>query len=357
MLNITTPTLLVDLQKCKANIAKMVQKAQKSKVIFRPHFKTHQSKEVGELFREFGVTKITVSSVEMAKFFAQHGWHDITIAFPVNVLELAKINILAKNIQLNLLVESVEVAEILGKKLKHQVGIFIKIDTGYGRTGIIFQKTNEIDELMQKITFYSHLNFKGFLAHAGHSYKIRNDKNAIQSIYDECKNALQFLKQKYIATYPQIIVSAGDTPTCSIVEKMEGLDEIRPGNFVYYDLTQWQIGSCSLDEIAVAVACPVVAKHADRHEIIVYGGGVHLSKDRLQLPNGQTIWGYATQMKNGSWTAINRNIFVKSLSQEHGIIRVNAAFFEEIKIGDIVAILPIHSCMAVNLLKNNAFYI
>ena len=210
---------------------------------------------------------------------------------------------------------------------------------------------------MQKITFYSHLNFKGFLAHAGHSYKIRNDKNAIQSIYDECKNALQFLKQKYIATYPQIIVSAGDTPTCSIVEKMEGLDEIRPGNFVYYDLTQWQIGSCSLDEIAVAVACPVVAKHADRHEIIVYGGGVHLSKDRLQLPNGQTIWGYATQMKNGSWTAINRNIFVKSLSQEHGIIRVNAAFFEEIKIGDIVAILPIHSCMAVNLLKNNAFYI
>ena len=351
MQHITTPTLLVDLRKCKANIAKMAQKAQKSQVIFRPHFKTHQSKEIGELFREFGVTKITVSSVEMAAFFAQHGWNDITIAFPTNVLEIEKINELAKNIQINLLVESVEVAEILGKKLKHQVGIFIKIDTGYGRTGIDFRKIDEIDKLIAKITLSTRLDFKGFLAHAGHSYKIRNDKDAIQSIYDNCKNALQLLKQKYITQYPQIIVSAGDTPTCSIVEKMEGLDEIRPGNFVYYDLTQWQIGSCSLNEIAVAVACPVVAKHADRQEIIVYGGGVHLSKDRLQLPNGQTIWGYATKLKTNGWEDVNSNTFVKSLSQEHGIIQTNLSYFDSIKIGDIIPILPIHSCMAANLLK------
>ncbi|MGB1204528.1 MAG: alanine racemase [Chitinophagales bacterium] len=352
--NITKPTLLVDIQKCKANIAKMAQKAQKSKVIFRPHFKTHQSNEIGELFREFGVTKITVSSVDMAKFFAQNGWNDITIAFPVNILELEEINLLAKNIQLNLLVEAVEVAEILGKKMKHKVGIFIKIDTGYGRTGIDFRKTNKIDRLLTTIKPYSQLEWKGFLAHAGHSYKIRNDRTAIQKIYDECRDALQFLKQKYQPEYPQIIVSAGDTPTCSIVEKFEGLDEIRPGNFVYYDLTQWQIGSCDLDEIAVAMACPVVAKHADRNEIIVYGGGVHLSKDRLQLLNGQTVWGYATQLKTNEWTNINRNTFVKSLSQEHGIVQTNTSFFDKIKIGDILAILPVHSCMAANLLKIKA---
>ena len=110
MHNIIKPTLLVDLRKCKANIAKMAQKAQKSRVIFRPHFKTHQSHEIGELFREVGITKITVSSVEMAFFFAQHGWNDITIAFPINILELEDINKLAQNIQLNLLLESVEVA-------------------------------------------------------------------------------------------------------------------------------------------------------------------------------------------------------------------------------------------------------
>ena len=69
------------------------------------------------------------------------------------------------------------------------------------------------------------------------------------------------------------------------------------------------------------------------------------------MPNGQIIWGYATQLKTKYWTDVNSNIFVKSLSQEHGIIQTNSAYFDSIKIGDIVSILPVHSCMAANLLK------
>jgi len=33
------------------------------------------------------------------------------------------------------------------------------------------------------------------------------------------------------------------------------VDEIRPGNFVFYDLMQYRIGSCSVGQIAVAMAC------------------------------------------------------------------------------------------------------
>ena len=61
------PTLLVDRQKCIANIKAMKAKADMAEIMFRPHFKTHQSKAVGEWFREQGVDKITVSSVRMAK--------------------------------------------------------------------------------------------------------------------------------------------------------------------------------------------------------------------------------------------------------------------------------------------------
>jgi D-serine deaminase-like pyridoxal phosphate-dependent protein len=86
-LAIQKPTLLLSRQRAMANIEKMAQKALHSGVRFRPHFKTHQSAQVGEWFREFGVEAITVSSVEMALYFAQHGWRDITIAFPVNLLD------------------------------------------------------------------------------------------------------------------------------------------------------------------------------------------------------------------------------------------------------------------------------
>ena len=69
----------------------MCDKAAANQLIFRPHFKTHQSVKTGEWFREAGVTAITVSSVSMAQKFADAGWDDITIAFPLNIREAEKV--------------------------------------------------------------------------------------------------------------------------------------------------------------------------------------------------------------------------------------------------------------------------
>ena len=114
----------------------MADKANASGVIFRPHFKTHQSAEVGEWFRDYGVNAITVSSLSMAREFAKHAWDDITIAFPVNLRELDEYKKLAKDINLNLLVDAEEVVETLAVEMDTRLGIFIDIDTGYGRSGI-----------------------------------------------------------------------------------------------------------------------------------------------------------------------------------------------------------------------------
>jgi len=117
MLNIKKPTLLLNTEICKRNIHTMAIKAREQKVIFRPHFKTHQSAAISKWFREEGVTSITVSSVTMAKYFAKHGWKDITIAFPVNLLEIDEINHLASEIKLYLLIESEETAVFLTEKM------------------------------------------------------------------------------------------------------------------------------------------------------------------------------------------------------------------------------------------------
>ena len=129
-MNIIRPTLILDKEKCLRNIERMAKKAETLSLDFRPHFKTHQSAEIGEWFRQYGVQKITVSSVQMASFFASHGWTDITIAFPVNILEIDDINILAGKIKLNLLIENKEALLSLDKFIRFPVGIFIKVDTG-----------------------------------------------------------------------------------------------------------------------------------------------------------------------------------------------------------------------------------
>jgi len=345
------PTLIIDQQKVKSNITKMLNKADKSKNIFRPHFKTHQSAKIGYLYKEQGVRKITVSSVSMALYFAENGWDDITIAFPVNILEADEINNLAGKINLNILVESQYSALILSNIITHSLGMFIKIDTGYHRTGLTLADP-EIDNIIQTISNHKQLIFKGFLCHAGHTYPA-NGKDEILRIMDSSRTILNKLKQKYIKQFPDIIISYGDTPSCSIANNCNGFDEIRPGNFVYYDIMQYHIGSCSINDIAVAVACPVVAVYPQRNELVIYGGAVHLSKEFIAADNDFKLFGYVVTFTEEGWSEPIPGAYVSSLSQEHGIVKIQEKYLNKFKSGDIIGVLPIHSCLTANLLRDS----
>jgi len=343
------PALFLDPVRCKKNIKKMAAKAQRNNLEFRPHFKTHQSLEVGQWFKDVGVSKITVSSLKMATYFAQE-WDDITVAFPTNILEIETINVLASKIHLNLCVENIEVLLFLEKYLESPVGVFMKIDIGYNRTGVDSDDDSLIQGLLSQMSGIPFINFKGFLGHAGHSYRCRS-KEAVEAVHQKSKEKIIQLKTKYKTQYPNLILSLGDTPSCSVSEDFEGIDEIRPGNFVFYDLTQNIIGSNELDAIAVAMACPIVAKHPKRNELVIYGGGVHFSKDRLEDPKDGVIFGRVAEKNNLVWGSCLPDAFLKSLSQEHGIVSVPAEKMNAYKIGDFLWVLPVHSCMAADLMN------
>lgn len=344
-MKISKPTFLIDRYKVALNIDKMIKTAAEAGCVFRPHFKTHQLKEVGEIFREKGVKHITVSSVSMAEYFAEDGWNDITIAFPCNILEIDSINNLAKEIDLNLMTDSAFTAEFLSKKLTSNCGLFIKIDVGYNRSGLEYNSP-EIDEIIKICELNNNLLFKGFITHDGRNYsaigKAEIERNLIEAI-----SIFKHLKQNY----PKAIFSWGDTPSCSLSDDLSFFDELRPGNFVYYDVMQYHIGSCSFDEIAVSVACPVVSINKLRSEIVIYGGGVHLSKEFIAADNNFTLFGYAVKLENHKWGKPINGAYVSRLSQEHGIIKMPAAEIEKFKVGDIIGILPIHSCLTADLLK------
>ncbi|NOZ62033.1 MAG: alanine racemase [Calditrichaeota bacterium] len=345
------PTLLLDQIRAAANIRQMAEKAKKSGVRFRPHFKTHQSAEVGEWFRQHGTKEITVSSVEMAQYFAAHGWDDITIAFPANIREIAGFNELAPQIKLNLLVESPETVAFLQQKLQSSVSVWIKIDVGYHRTGIPWDSHRRLKNLAEQIRTSEKLKFAGLLTHAGHTYHARS-RDEIRKIFQETKERMQAcadLLRRF--AFEKVQISVGDTPGCSIAEAFFGVDEIRPGNFVFFDVSQWLLGSCSEEQIAVALACPVVAKHEDRGELVIFGGGIHLSKENVFDNSGRRIFGYVVELNKDGWGKINPDRYVSSLSQEHGIVKTNDDFFQKTNIGDLVAVLPTHSCLTVNLMK------
>ncbi|WP_321299574.1 alanine racemase [Marinifilum fragile] len=349
---IIRPTLLLDKQKCMTNIEAMIARAQRANARLRPHFKTHQSAEVGNWFKEKGIESIAVSSMDMAAYFANHGWKDITVAIPVNVREIDLINEFASKIQLNLVVESREAILFLESELKHPVGIFIKIDTGYHRSGIPAEAIGSIQILTDLMKETEKLNCRGFLAHTGHNYKA-SDQNEIHKNHSKTLLDLNELKDVFRKDIPNIEISLGDTPACSISEEFYGVDELRPGNFVFYDIMQYVLGSCEENEIAVAMACPIIARNIDRNELVIHGGGVHFSKEFIEADDeGTKLFGSLVRITENGWSEILGGGFLAELSQEHGIIRCSDDLFDQFTIGDLIGILPVHSCMTVNLMKD-----
>jgi len=340
------PTLLLDKEKCLINIEKMARKAASNQLSFRPHFKTHQSAEIGSWFREFGVSKITVSSFRMARYFTDAGWKDILVAFPFIPHRLQELNELSINAKISILLDNPDTLAFLGG-LAHPIDFYIDIDPGYGRTGIRSGDRKGIELLLAASRKNPRLNFKGFYCHAGKSYKAKANSEKEQ-IHLHATGELQKLKEEFTVYNP--INLYGDTPNCSTQDDFTGIDEITPGNFVFYDLTQMLLGSCYPKQVAVAMACTVTGKYPDRKQLLVHGGGVHFSKESLMLGDN-IVYGQVVRQDEKGWSCPGVNTFLTGLSQEHGLLENAGELFEQTRIGDQLLIIPVHSCMTANLMR------
>jgi len=284
----------------------------------------------------------------MAKYFADAGWVDITIAVPVNPLEIIEIKKLSQSVNLSILVDHPDTIAFLKDQIYSQVKVFVKIDTGYGRAGIPTASFDMIEKMVREINNCEHLFFQGLLTHAGHTYSAASQveiREIFQSSIKDLNQIKQRLKEK---GFDNCLLSVGDTPACSIIEEFKDIDEVRPGNCAFYDLVQENHGICSEDDIAVTVACPVIGKYPKRGEIVIYGGAVHFSKDLIQL-NNDKIFGYLAPFENKKWQGIDKNTYICSLSQEHGIVKLPENLFQEISIGDILTFYPVHSCLTAHV--------
>ncbi len=340
------PQLILDKQKCLGNIEKMVENAQKNQLSLRPHCKTHQSAKIGHWLRGFGVSKITVSSFPMATYFAAAGWTDILVAFPFDPGQLHTLNSLAESVRISILIDNPEVLHYLSR-LERKVSFYMDIDTGYGRTGVKSFARQTIENIIIKSLAIKNLSFAGFYCHAGHSYKTA-DPVKREELHHRATSDLKQLKEEFITYAPKALY--GDTPNCSIQNDFTGIDEITPGNFVFYDLIQNALGACQMEEIAVAMACPVVGKYPEERRLVIHGGAVHFSKETMNM-KGKPVFGLMVKGIQNGWEPSVHHQYISSVSQEHGILEECGDWMKEVKIGDILHFLPVHSCLTANLMR------
>ena len=335
------PILLLDEKRCRNNIKRMADKAKAAGCEFRPHFKTHQSATIGEWFREHEIKGITVSSISMAEYFCNNGWDDITIAFPFYLSQINALKVLNQKCSLRLFVNSVRDVKLLSENLSNDFRVYIELDTGYTRSGIPQNNNDLITSIINACSEISHVHFHGFYVHHGGTYQAKGIEE-IKRIIAPTLSVYQEMRQ----VFPDAKFSLGDTPSASVLSDFDNVDELSPGNFVFYDWMQTQIGSCTLNDVALFVLLPIAQVLKVQNQAILHGGAVHLSKDFIENECGRN---YGQVVRYTRENVISEPAYITSLSQEHGILNATPDNKQ-----DYVIICPVHSCLTANL---HSFYL
>jgi len=342
---IEKPRLVINKEIVLRNSSRIRNKAQKHSIQFQPHFKTHQSLEVGRWLRDIGVTEITVSSMDMLNYFLRDHWDSFVLALPLHPGLFKSINHANNECHLKVLSSSTEHLKQLNNMLDKPLQVLLDIDPNYGRTGIPIDQLSNIMKFYKDLSALAKIKLSGCYIHAGNSYQEPN-KESVISFSEELHQSISALKS--VLDLP---IYYGDTPTCSVMHNFNNIDVLTPGNLFFYDLSQEQIGSCDEEDIAVWVDCPIInvkdkkiedipanIRHSGVKEfaqIVIHGGAVHFSKDFLDI-NGRIVYG---RIKD------EPDLYLDKISQEHGLIIGPKDLITEVAKRPYLSIYPVHSCL------------
>ncbi|HEX8171064.1 MAG TPA: alanine racemase [Thermoanaerobaculia bacterium] len=334
-----TPAFLVDRAVVLRNCEAMRAKARASGVTFRPHVKTHKTVQIGRMQHGGATGPITVSTLAEAEWFAADGFRDITYAVPLAPEKLARAAELAQRIErLGLLIDSdraLRAMEAFAASHGVTFDVFLKVDCGYHRAGVDPDSPDSV-RLAIAMARSEAIRFQGLLTHAGHSYHAR-DVEEIRRVAAEEAACLTRFRALLASEGVDARRSVGSTPTASVVERFSECDEVRPGNYVFYDAFQATIGSCAMTDCAVSVLTTVIGAYPERGTLLVDAGALALSKD-LGPDHIDGAFGYGVVCDEQLQPLPLRVI---ALSQEHGKLAGAAT----LPVGARLRIIPNHSCL------------
>ncbi len=344
--DIPTPALILDRGKLLANTQAMAARAQRAGIALRPHMKTAKSAEVARIATQGHSGGITVSTLAEASYFAAHGFTDITYAVCAVADKLDRAAALIRDgVKLKLLTDDAASAAALAERaaeLNVQLDMLIELDSGEHRTGIACDDDRLLD-IAAAIRDSPHLRLVGVLTHAGHSYSARSIERVQQVAEQERACVVNAAERLRAAGHECAVVSAGSTPTAVHAQSFEGLSEIRPGVYMFFDLAQVGRQSCTVGQVAVSVLATVISHRPEHNRLLIDAGGLALSKD-VSANDFASNTGYGWVFDVQGQERIG-DLHVATADQEHGFVEGSSIPFDKLPIGSRVRVLPNHACM------------
>jgi D-serine deaminase-like pyridoxal phosphate-dependent protein len=336
-----TPYLLIDGSKMQQNIDKMAAIAARNGVALRPHVKTHKIPTIAWAQVEAGAAGITVAKISEAEVMADAGLEDIFVAYPLvtgaKIRRAIRLTRRLKNLTIG--VDSLEGARRLSAAATVEgraLDVRLEVDTGLRRTGVPYE---EAVGLAREIDVLEGIDLTGIYTYRG-AVLSGSPTLDLEAAGDEEGRLMASLAERIREGGIELeSVSLGSTPTAEYAAEVDGVTEIRPGTYVFYDRMQARLGACSIEECAATVVATVVSRPSGDLAVID-GGSKTFATDVPPgtKPLGLEGFGHVLEYTDAR---------LERLTEEHGMLAVSAD--HDLEVGDMLHVIPNHICSTVNL--------
>ena len=334
--DLETPALLIDLDIMEGNLRKVADYGREHGLRVRPHTKTHKIPSLARKQLDLGAAGLTVAKVGEAEVMLAAQPPDLLVAYPIiGHRKLERLMHVAGKTSITVSLDSLTAARQLSDAAKTagiQIGVLAEVDVGLGRVGVL--PGPALLELIQGIDRLPGLRFEGIAFYPGHIKSLDQEgERALQDLGQTLERILDDLRR---GGFEARIVSGGSTPTLFQSHRLPGLNEIRPGTYIFNDRNTALAGACTFEECAASILVTVVST-AKAGQMIVDGGSKTFSSDRPAA--GAEGHGRVVEATDAVFSKMN---------EEHGYVDLNHAA-KKFSVGDRVRIIPNHVCVAMNL--------
>ena len=332
-----TPAVIVDLDVMERNLSRMADYCRQHRLLLRPHTKTHKIPELAKRQLASGATGITVAKVGEAEVMLNAGITDILIAYPIVGTEKARrLATIAERGRMTVALDSEEAAVDISRVASRQgtkIGILVELNVGFNRCGV----GDEIEfvTLAKKIASLPGLEFKGLMFFPGHFGVGPEERSVLRSQVNELLDRVREACEREQLSLA--VVSGGSTPSAYESELFHGVNETRPGTYIFNDRNTVGASAASLSDCALSVLVTVVSTGVHGHAAID-GGSKTFSSDRYQAGDGS---GFGLVREDHA-------VEIERLSEEHGHLNITRSD-RRYKVGDRLSVIPNHVCTTVNM--------
>jgi D-serine deaminase-like pyridoxal phosphate-dependent protein len=335
--DLDTPVILIDLDIMERNLRKLSDYSREHGLRVRPHTKTHKIPALARKQIELGATGLTVAKVGEAEVMLAARPTDLLIAYPTfGARKLDRLMQVAQQTAVTMSLDSIVVAKQLSEAAKSagiEIGVLAEVDVGLGRVGVT--PGEALIELIQGIARLPNLRFDGIAFYPGQVKML--DEEGLQTLNKVAGLLEAILSDVRRAGFEPRIVSGGSTPTLFHSHLFPGLNEVRPGTYIFNDRNTVLSGACTLDDCAASILVTVVST-AKAGQMIVDGGSKTFSSDR-PTAGSEVSFGHVVESPQAVFTKMN---------EEHGFVDLQKVG-RRFDVGDRVRIIPNHICVAMNL--------